>query len=155
MNGTPHDASFEEDGIRKNTIIMAKDFLGKGWSFPPTFSKAKRGVQMVEDADNVAKSIKVIVMTRLGERMFHPSLGTNISDLLFSRNINSSTRRKLETMIEYAIVENEARVDVDGVNVENNRSNNSLDVTISYTIKSTNNKYNMVFPFYLESGVKL
>lgn len=58
------------------------EFLGKGWSFPPTFSKTSRSVKMLENEENVAKSIKVIVLTRLGEGSSTPILGRKSMILL-------------------------------------------------------------------------
>lgn len=129
------------------------EFLGRGWSFPPTFSKETKGVEMLEEEENVAKSVKLIVLTRLGERFFHPNLGTNINDYLFMRNIDSAEKNRIKRMIEYAIVENEVRVDVDQVDVQNNQEDDCMEISVSYTIKGFNTKYNMVFPFYLENGI--
>lgn len=129
------------------------EFLGTGWSFPPTFSKLKRGLEMVEKEDNVAKSIKIIVLTRLGERWFHPRLGTNINDFTFMRNIDSSNKYRIKKMIETAILENEHRVDVDNVEVQNNLQEDCVEISVAYTIREFNTKYNMVFPFYYEEGI--
>lgn len=138
---------------------MAKDqskrFLGTGWSFPPTFSKQTKGVVMLSDEENIAKSVKIIVLTQLGERVFHPNLGTNINDFMFSRNINSPEKHRLERMIEFAIAENEFRVNVDKVDVTNNQAKDGIEISVAYTIKANNSKYNMVFPFYYEDGVKM
>lgn len=138
---------------------MAKEdlyeILGKGWSFPPTFSKTIKGVEIVAKEENVAKSIKIIVLTRLGERFFHPDLGTDINDFVFMRNIDSLDKNKLKKMIEFAIAENEFRVDVDQVDVQNNRQKNCIEISVAYTIKASNTKYNMVFPFYYEDGAGL
>ena len=129
------------------------EFLGKGWSFPPAFSKKSRSVMMLENEENIAKSIKVIVLTRLGERFFHPNLGTEINDFAFMRNVMSMDRIRLKRMIETAITENEFRVDVDQVDVRNNQQEDCVEISVAYTIKAFDTKYNMVFPFYLESGI--
>lgn len=129
------------------------EFLGRGWSFPPTFSKETRGVEMLELEDNVAKSVKLIVLTRVGERFSHPELGTDLNDFAFMRNIDSSEKNRIKRMIEYAIVENEVRVEVDQVDVQNNQEDDCVEISVAYTIKGFNTKYNMVFPFYLENGI--
>lgn len=129
------------------------EFLGKGWSFPPTFSKTSRSVKILENEENIAKSIKVIVLTRLGERFFHPNFGTEINDFAFMRNVISKDRIRLKRMIETAITENEYRVDVDQVDIQNNQQEGCVEISVAYTIKAFDTKYNMVFPFYLESGV--
>ena len=57
-------------------------------------------------------------------------------------------------MIEYAIVENEPRVDVDDISIEHNLADESIEISIAYTIKSSNTQFNMVFPFYYEGGLR-
>ncbi len=131
------------------------EFLGRGWSFPPTFSVASKGVNMTELEENVSKSVKILVLTRLGERRFHPSMGTNINDYAFMRNVDSMQITQLKRMIKNAISENESRVDVDNVDIQNNTADDCIEISIAYTIKAFNTKYNMVFPFYYESGIEL
>lgn len=128
--------------------------LGRGWGFPPTFSKEDRGVKLVENEENIAKSVKLIVLTTIGERVYHPTLGTNINDFAFTRNIQYVNDNKLRRMVEFAIAENEFRVDVDNVDIAHNTDDNCIEISVAYTIKALNTKYNMVFPFYLEKGIK-
>ena len=128
-------------------------FMGRGWSFPPSFSKQSKGIVMLADEDNVARSVRLCVQTRLGERMFHPDLGTEIDDFAFVRNYNTIDQQRLKRMIEYAIVENEPRVEVDNITLEHNLADESIEISIAYTIKSSNTQYNMVFPFYYEGGL--
>jgi len=129
------------------------EFLGRGWSFPPTFSKDTKGVEILEDEDNIAKSVKLIVLTRVGERFFHPELGTDLNAFAFMRNIDSAEKNRIKRMVEYAIMENEVRVVVDQVDVQNNQDDDCIEIAVAYTIKGFNTKYNMVFPFYLENGI--
>lgn len=129
-------------------------FMGRGWSFPPAFSKQSRGTVMLSDEANVARSVRLCVQTRLGERMFHPNLGTEIDDFAFVRNYNTIDQQRLKRMIEYAIVENEPRVDVDDISIEHNLADESIEISIAYTIKSSNTQFNMVFPFYYEGGLR-
>lgn len=131
------------------------EFLGRGWSFPPTFSKKTGGVAMTELEENVSKSVKILVLTRLGERRFHPEMGTNVNDYAFIRNVDSMKMTQLKRMIKSAISENEMRVDVDNVDIKNNHEDDSIEISIAYTIKALNTKYNMVFPFYYESGIEI
>lgn len=131
------------------------EFLGCGWSFPPTFSKTIKGVEMTELEENVSKSVRILVLTRLGERRFHPDMGTDINAYAFIRNVDSMEIIQLKRMIRNAITENESRVDVDDVDVRNNQDEDCLEISIAYTIKAFNTKYNMVFPFYFENGIEI
>ncbi len=50
------------------------DFLGRGWSFPPTFNRYIPGVEMVEKEADVAGSLEILVTTALGERIMLPGI---------------------------------------------------------------------------------
>ena len=79
---------------------------------------------------------------------------TNINDFAFVRNYNTVELQRLKRMIEYAIAENEPRVDVDSISLKHNLEEESIEISIAYTIKSSNTQYNMVFPFYYEGGLR-
>ena len=66
----------EQDDIRTN-------FLGTGWSFPPTFIRASRGVKMTSGEEDIDRSLEILLSTSLGERVMLPEYGANMEELLF------------------------------------------------------------------------
>ena len=63
---------------------MIKDsFLGRGWSFPPTFNLSSKSVEMVEDHEDIRQSLHILVSTNLGERILRSDYGTGINILPF------------------------------------------------------------------------
>ena len=48
-------------------IIMdqEKSFLGRGWSFPPTFSKEKADIEMVSKEEDIRQSLIIFFNTKL------------------------------------------------------------------------------------------
>ena len=54
-------------------------FLGRGWSFPPTFSKEGTGtqeagrVEMLEHEDDIVSSLHILLSTARGERIMVPA----------------------------------------------------------------------------------
>ncbi len=126
--------------------------IGTGWSFPPSFSKDTRSVRMVSGEEEIAQSIKIIIFTKVGERLFHPNFGTDLDSFLYELNVNSLIITRIQQMVEDAIYNYEPRVDVDDVDVRNDFDNNSIEISVSYTIKGNDTQNNLVFPFYLEDN---
>ncbi len=45
---------------------MDLTFLGRGWSFPPTFNRSRPGVEMLEAEADVASSLEILLSTLPG-----------------------------------------------------------------------------------------
>ena len=43
-----------------------KSFLGKGWSFPPSFDKSRSEIQMVVEDEDIKESLQIYFSTRIG-----------------------------------------------------------------------------------------
>jgi phage baseplate assembly protein W len=125
-----------------------RDFLGKGWRFPVSVNLTG-GVSSSAHEENIRQSIFIILGTAPGERVMRPDFGCRIHDLLFAPN-NDVTSMRASYYCEEAIFKYEPRiqdvtVDARPHPVEPNR----LDLHITYVIAGTNNKRNLVYPFYL------
>lgn len=127
---------------------MQVDFLGKGWNFPVTRDDGH--VAMAEPEDSIAQAIWIILATAPGERVMRPDFGCGIHRLVFAVN-DVTTRTSLEEEVRRALVLWEPRVEVLGVNIETKGRGELLLINIEYRIRTTNNLFNMVFPFYLEA----
>lgn len=88
-----------------------KSFLGRGWSFPPEFSKESRSVKMLEDEADIKSSLEILLSTRLGERIMVPGYGCNLEELLFSP-LNLTLKTYVIDLIKTAILYHEPRIDV-------------------------------------------
>ena len=60
-----------------------KSFLGKGWSFPPSFDKSRAEIQMVIEDEDIKESLQIYFSTRIGERIVRQDYGCIIYDYLF------------------------------------------------------------------------
>ena len=128
-------------------------FLGTGWSFPPTFLKASKGVKMTSDVEDINKSLEILLSTTLGERLMEPNYGCNLKSFLFEP-INQSLRTYLEEMVKTAILYHEARIDLHQVQLDLERTHEGvLLINVGYTVRGTNSRFNLVYPFYIEEGV--
>ncbi len=124
-------------------------FLGRGWAFPPSFTRGCGDVEMVSNARDIQQSLQILLGTTQRERLLRESFGCNLRDLLFEELDHALTSR-IEHTIRDAILLNEPRITLDDVTVsgQDTRSG-ALSVTVRYTIRGTNSRFNMVFPFYL------
>lgn len=139
--------------MNQNDNHSFQSFLGSGWSFPPTFNKEARIVEMVSNEEDVDQSLRIILSTSLGERVMQSRFGCNVRDYLFEP-LNASLKTYLRDLIETAILYFEPRVDVNSVLLDqlSDPIAGELTVDIDYTIRSTNTRYNLVYPFYLNEG---
>lgn len=127
---------------------MKESFLGTGWSFPPEFSKSSEMVVMSSDEKDIKESLEIILTTRLGERIMKPNFGCNIEEVLF-KPLNLTLVTDMKNRIENAILYFEPRIDVNNIDLDDsNETDGILLIKVDFTIRSTNTRSNMVYPFY-------
>ncbi|HUA45469.1 MAG TPA: GPW/gp25 family protein [Solirubrobacteraceae bacterium] len=130
-------------------------FLGSGWAFPLQLEQgdaAAPDVAMVSDEDLVAQSIWLILATSPGERVQRPDFGCGMHDLVFAVNDTAAAAR-ISDEIRTALIKFEPRIDVLSVVVSSPPGQpTTLLVEITYRVRTTNNVFNLVYPFYLEGG---
>lgn len=126
---------------------MARDFLGTGWSYPVATDK-QGDIRMEEAADNIERSVRIILSTAKGERVMRPEFGCDIHDQVFS-SLSPATLNRIEEAVRDALVRWEPRISVDRVAAEPDPNTpNKVLVEIDYWIESTNSHENMVYPFF-------
>ena len=81
----------------------------------------------------IARSIRNIVFTSPGEKIFNPEFGSEISKVLFE-NIDEISAISIKDEIETSIRNYEPRVNLEEVDIEPNYDNNQFDVRINYKI---------------------
>jgi len=127
---------------------MAKSFLGRGIKFPLQVNSVG-GLAISEGADNIEESIRCIIGTAVGERVMRPRFGCRIHDYVFHPN-SASTAGMVQLYVLESLEKWEPRVEKISVNAEPDPKRPSVMlVHIHYTIRSTNQDKNLVYPFYL------
>ena len=129
-------------------------FLGTGWSFPPEFDKQTSSVKMLSDENDINSSLEILFSTSVGERIMQPKYGANLKNLLFDP-IDTSLKAYLKDLIKTAILYFEARIKLDNIIVDAVPDEGKIVITLEYTIRSTNSRYNFVYPFYINEGTNL
>jgi phage baseplate assembly protein W len=77
-----------------------------------------------------------------------PMFGSKMRDFVF-RSADTSTSAELSLEVRTAVTQWEPRVDVHAVYVTPDQfERNRLNVEVVYVVKRTNDRRNLVFPFY-------
>jgi len=127
--------------------VTTQDFVGVGWAFPLGVS-TQGGIAMVRREVELEQAMTLILSTYPGERPMRPEFGSRLRDFVF-RPANAETAAELSQEVRNALLRWEARVDVEMVNVTPDGADRSmLYIDIQYRLKDTNDRRNLVFPFY-------
>ncbi|HEY0365457.1 MAG TPA: GPW/gp25 family protein [Pyrinomonadaceae bacterium] len=129
-----------------------KAFLGVGWAFPPALESNGSVADAVYEED-IRQAIEIIIFTNRGERVMRPEFGAGLNEFIFE-NVSTTTLALIETRVREALIAWEARIDIEQVSVTSDRGErNKLLIDLTYTVRATNSRHNLVFPFYLEEGI--
>ncbi|NKB82604.1 MAG: hypothetical protein GKS05_12105 [Nitrospirales bacterium] len=132
-----------------------KTFLGTGWAFPPEFHQRAKGVKLVSEGDDIWESLKILLLTSPGERVMYPSYGCGLKGLVFE-HMNDSAIAELTDIITRAILFFEPRITLNAVDVNTDELyEGKLLIHLDYTVRMTNARSNMVFPFYFREGTNI
>jgi Bacteriophage baseplate protein W len=126
-----------------------KDFLGRGLKFPVGVDATGR-IALSEYEDDISEALRIILLTSKGERVMGPDFGASLHDFVFE-SMSATTIGRVQAAVTDALIEWEPRIQVLKVNVEPEQGEiGKLLVEIDYKVRATNNRFNLVFPFYLK-----
>lgn len=130
-------------------------FLGRGWSFPPEFHRRGKQVRMVAEEEDVQEALRVLLSTVPGERVMRPTFGCGLRAMVFE-TMDESTLTEIEDVVERAVLFFEPRIELHRVVVDLvDELGGRLDIRLDYTVRGTNTRSNMVYPFYILEGTNL
>ncbi len=134
---------------------MDRPFLGRGWSFPPTFNRSISGVEMLEQEADIASSLEVLLATTRGERVMLPEYGCNLEELVFE-NLDTRIKTLMADKVESAILYHEPRIELESVRLDDSRELEGVVlIKVVYRVKSTNSRFNFVYPYYKSEGTDI
>lgn len=107
-------------------------------------------LQVVKDSADIKQSIKSLLLTRRGERLFNSDLGTGLSDLLFEP-LDFGTASIIRDEIFNVIDNYESRIEIIALNVDTNFEDNGYDIELEYVIRGRSDLQNNI-EFFLESS---
>jgi len=127
------------------------DFIGRGWAFPIR-TDANGGIALVSSEREIQEAIRLIVSTSPGERPMRPDFGCRIHEYVFAP-ADSTTAAAMSAAVTDALNRWEHRIDVEDVVVMFTAEDPTVFyIDIHYRMKRTNDRYNLVFPFYVIPG---
>jgi phage baseplate assembly protein W len=123
-------------------------FTGRGFSFPMGVG-SDGSIRFTRGAEDLDSSIRVVISTAPGERLMRPQFGCRIWELLFEP-VNANTLGLMAQAVGDALLQWEPRVDVTGVEcTPDQRDPFLVNIHISYKVRATNDRRNLVYPFYV------
>jgi phage baseplate assembly protein W len=126
---------------------MEADFLGRGWAFPIGVNH-RGGIALAPGESDIEQSIRIILETAPGERVMRPEFGCGLHRLVFAPN-SPTTAGLVAYHVREALGRWEPRVDIENVDVSADPHRDAvLLIEIQYRIRSTNDRRNLVYPFY-------
>ncbi len=126
-----------------------RSFLGRGWSFPPTFLKATKELLMTSEEEDIKKSLEILLSTEIGERFLQPLYGCNLDRFVFEP-MNATVSTELRLTVKRAIDLFEPRIKLLSIKLDTAMIyDGRIDIVVDYSIIITNTRHNLVYPFYL------
>jgi len=123
-------------------------FIGRGFRFPMGVDH-RGAIAMTSGPEDLDCSIRVVLATAPSERVMRPEFGCRIWDLLFEP-VNANTVGLMAQSVREAVSQWEPRVEVVDVVVTPDDDDASMvRIEVAYRVKATNDRRNLVYPFYL------
>ena len=129
----------------QKNLLNADAFLGRGWSFPPELTDS--GIKMSAYEQDIEESLRILFSTSPGERVNRYDYGCPLRRYAFEP-ITTETITKMRNDITRAIILFEPRISLEDVSFEEQADEGLLLIQLTYTVIRTNNRNNMVYPFY-------
>jgi phage baseplate assembly protein W len=116
---------------RDSTIYQNRDYSDLDLSFKRNIVTSD--VVKKKGDNSIKQSLKVLVLTQMGDRLFHPEIGGNIYEHLFAP-IMPSTTISIRKGIEDVINKYEPRVEIVNIDVFPDIDSNRYDVNITFSM---------------------
>jgi hypothetical protein len=130
---------------------MTEEFIGRGWAFPLR-TDATGGIALVSREREIEEAIRLILSTSPGERPMRPEFGCRIHDFVFG-TADGTTANAITAEVKRSLRRWEPRIDVEDVVVSFDAFDQTvLYIDVRYAIRRTNDRRNLVFPFYVIPG---
>src|SRR3954453_850650 len=133
---------------RPENIATDPSFIGRGLSFPMGVDHTG-SIALTSGPEDLDRSIRVVLATAPGERVMRPEFGCRIWDLLFEP-VNANPIGLMAQAVREAVAQWEPRVEVADVAVTPDERDAALvRIVVSYIVRTTNYRRNLVYPCYV------
>jgi phage baseplate assembly protein W len=127
--------------------MPSDDFVGNGWAFPAAISRTG-AVRLVNGVEEIDAAIRMILATVPGERVMRPDFGCSMWDMLFAP-LTAGTLGLIEQAVRSALERWEPRIDLQDVRATAEQGSGTVHIAVAYRIRTTNDRRNLVYPFYV------
>ena len=123
-------------------------FIGRGFYWPMQVDHTG-SIRLTDGAADIDRSMAVVLSTAPGERVMRPQFDCRIWDLLFEP-VTANLLGLMAQAVRDALAQWEPRATVDAVDAVADGADSSLvHIRIIYRVKATNDRRNLVYPFYV------
>jgi len=123
-------------------------FVGSGFYWPLQVDHTG-SIRMTDGAADLDRSMAVVLATAPGERLMRPQFGCRIWDLMFEP-VTPNLLGLMAEAVRDALAQWEPRVVVEHVDPQPAHDDPTLiTISVTYLVKATNDRRNLVYPFYL------
>lgn len=126
----------------------ANSYIGAGIAFPID-TNIQGSIQLSSETNNLEESIRIILGTKLGERVYRPNFGSRLSELVFEP-MNIQVLLMIRLYVQEALEMWEPRIIIQDIITEPDPINGYVNINIIYHPKQYFDIRSMVFPFYLQ-----
>jgi phage baseplate assembly protein W len=92
-------------------------------------------IKIADYAESIKQSVKIILLTRKGERIMNPEFGTNLKRYLFEP-INQTVREIIKTEVINTLYQWENRIRDISVDIMDGGSGGNLHIMVNYNVPS-------------------
>ena len=137
---------------------LPPDYVGQGLSFPLRVN-IQSNLHLSANTYNIEESMRLILATKWGERLYRPDFGSRLDELIFAP-MNTETLLLIRLYVTEALERWEPRINLIGVYVEvassqltkkSDPNQGKLNIVIQYQIKNSHDSKSFVYPFYLQA----
>lgn len=126
----------------------AASFVGRGFTWPLRVD-ASGSIALTDGSGDLDDAIRVVLLTAPGERLMRPQFGCRIWDLLFEP-VTANLLGLVDRAVRDALAQWEPRIEVLDVAPRQDDDNPGLVlIDLTYRVKATNDRRNLVHPFYV------
>lgn len=130
---------------------MSQEYLGIGWRYPVQLDQEGE-IALSRYEEDVREAIWIILSTAPGERVMRPDFGCGIHEYVFAPN-NTRTTGLVRFEVEEALTRWEPRIELEEVQVQSSPTVPTLLlISVDYRVRTTDSRFNLVYPFYLQRG---
>jgi phage baseplate assembly protein W len=130
---------------------MVSDFVGAGVAFPLRLDSGG-SLALVRGETEIAEAIRLILGTAYGDRPMRPEFGCGIHDMVFDP-ADAGMAGVIAYEVRASLTRWEPRIDVVDVHVDFDPADRTCAwISVTWTLRSSNDPRNLVYPFYFIPG---